>query len=308
MIADTDMALVLTDGPVTLPGGSPVPVLDLATVAFDDCMPEPIADQPRPEDTAYIIFTSGSTGRPKGVMVPHAGIAHSTSVRAAVYPGQVDVFLLLSSLAFDSSMVGLFWTLWDGGTLVMEPGELRTNVRHLADRIRSERVTHLLALPSLYGLLLDEAAPDQLATLRTVIVAGEACPASLPGRHHAQVGHAALFNEYGPTEASVWSHVHRVDPRDGGRVPIGGPIPNSMCAVVDRFGHPAPVGVSGELVLGGPGIASGYLGRGDLTAAAFVARPCRAVGPGDDRWYRTGDRVRWRADGLLEFLGARTVR
>ncbi len=303
MVADTDMALVLTDGPVAVPGVPDVPVLDLGTVAFDDRVPEPVADPPRPEDTAYVIFTSGSTGRPKGVMVPHAGIAHSTSVRAAVYSGQVGVFLLLSSLAFDSSMVGLFWTLWDGGTLVIAPGELRTNVRDIADRIQTERVTHLLALPSLYGLLLDETAPDKLATLRTVIVAGEACPSSLAGRHHDRVGHAELFNEYGPTEASVWSHVHRVGPREGGRVPIGAPIPNSSCAVVDRFGHPAPVGVPGELVLGGPGIASGYLGRDDLTAAAFVTRPHRAAGPGDDRWYRTGDRVRWRADGLLEFLG-----
>ena len=303
MVTDTDLAIVLTDGPVAVPGEPPVPVLDLGTVAFDERVPEPPADPPRPEDTAYIIFTSGSTGRPKGVMVPHAGIAHSTSVRAAVYPGQVEVFLLLSSLAFDSSMVGLFWTLWDGGTLVMAPRELRTNVRLVAECVQSERVTHLLALPSLYELLLDEAAPDQLVTLRTVIVAGEACPSSLVGRHHDRMGHAALFNEYGPTEASVWSHVHRVAPREGGRVPIGAPIPNSICAVVDRFGHPSPVGVPGELVLGGPGIASGYLGRSDLTEAAFVTRPHRAAGPGDDRWYRTGDRVRWRADGLLDFLG-----
>ena len=304
MMRETEMKAVLVDGGLELPEGAAATVVDLSTSSFDAYPPEPPADGPEADDVAYVIYTSGSTGTPKGVMVTHRNIAHSTGARFAFYPEPVGSFLLLSSLAFDSSMAGLFWTLCSGGTLVMPPGERRHDIRYMAAEIKAREITHLLALPSLYGLLLDEAATGDLSSLRTVIVAGEACPDALPVAHRSRCPHATLYNEYGPTEGTVWSHAFRVtDEFAGPGVPIGVPIPNSTCLVLNRLGHPSPIDVPGELWIGGPGVAAGYLGHPDLTAQAFGTVPSSlGVGAGD-RFYRTGDLVCWRSDGNLDFLG-----
>ncbi len=247
---------------------------------------------------AYIIFTSGSTGRPKGVVVTHRNLASSTAARTVVYPGPVSRFLLLSSFSFDSSMVGLFWTLYTGGTLILPDPSLHDDLGHLADLVERERVTHLLALPSVYRLLLDERPEvSPLASLEVVIVAGEACAVEIASAHHQRVPQAGLWNEYGPTEATVWSHVYRVPPEfTGAAVPIGRPIPGATCQIVDEQGQQVGVGVAGELLIGGGGVTLGYHRRPELTSASFH-------GEGGDRTYRTGDRVRWMSDGNIEFLG-----
>lgn len=199
-------------------------------------------------------------------------------------------------------MAGLFWTLSQGGTLVLPPSGTEGDPAALAELIARHQVTHLLALPSLYQALLERARPAALASLRAVIVAGEACPAGLAARHHAVLPQAALVNEYGPTEATVWSTAYRVPPQVAGTtVPIGRPIANTEAYVLDRHLQPVPVGVAGELYLGGEGLARGYWQRPGLTAARFVPHPF-ATRPGA-RLYRTGDVVRWRADGTLEWLG-----
>ena len=252
-----------------------------------------------PSSLAYIIYTSGSTGTPKGVTVTHRNLFYSTAARRLYYKEKVDSFLLLSSFAFDSSVAGIFWTLTDGGTLVLPaPGDER-DIDKLADLIADQQVTHTLALPSLYRLLLDYAPAGSLDTLRVVIVAGEVCPVELGSFHSSRLPGAVLYNEYGPTEASVWCSVHRLTSEpDQKVVPIGRAIPNSRLYVLDRHNRPVPIGVPGELVVGGPGIVPGYWRCPELTEERFHSNPF-----GEGRVYHTGDRVRWLPDGNLEFLG-----
>ena len=251
------------------------------------------------DDMAYIIYTSGSTGQPKGVRVTHANLFQSTAARHHFYEEIVGRFLLLSSFAFDSSVAGIFWTLADGGTLVLPaPGDER-DLDQLADLIARERVTHTLALPSLYRLLLDYSPTGALESLRTVIVAGEVCPPDLSTRHFNRLPATRLYNEYGPTEATVWASVYPLRPTSSPeRVPIGQPIANTQLYVLDRRREPVPVGVPGELVIGGAGIVPGYWRRPDLSRARFQPNPF-----GKGRVYHSGDRVRWQPNGNLEFLG-----
>ncbi|MEQ1894626.1 MAG: non-ribosomal peptide synthetase, partial [Planctomycetota bacterium] len=252
------------------------------------------------DDLAYVIYTSGSTGKPKGVPVTHANLAHSTRARLAYYRQPVERYLLLSSFAFDSSVAGIFWTLVSGGTLVLPPEGFEKELTELPALIARERPTHLLGLPSLWSLLLEQAPPDALASLTTVIVAGESCPPELVKRHHATLARTALFNEYGPTEGTVWSTVFdTAQPCARPQVPIGRPIPGAANYVLDAAREPVPPGVAGELWIGGPGVVAGYLERPELTAERFADDPLMPGG----RMYRTGDRARWLADGNLEFLG-----
>ncbi len=254
------------------------------------------------DTVAYLIYTSGSTGKPKGVPVQHRNLVHSTLAREGVYEQAPGCFLLLSSFSFDSSIVGLFWTLCSGGKLVLPEPKQEQDIGALADLMGRHHVTHMLALPSLYRLVLDYAEPAALAALRCVIVAGEACTADLVQRHTALLPQAKLYNEYGPTEGTVWSTAYRV-PSDfaGNIVPIGRPIPNMRNYVLDARMRLQPVGVAGELVIGGAGVVDGYWRRPELTAERFVtlAPPAGAAEP----VYRTGDMARWLPDGTLEFLG-----
>ncbi len=253
-------------------------------------------------DPAYVIYTSGSTGRPKGVVVCHANLSHSTDARRRVYPESPERFLLLSSFAFDSSVAGLFWPLCTGGTVVLPRPRLELDMDGLASLIDTHKVTHTLCLPSLYGLLLDHAPTERLRSLRTVIVAGESCPTSLARRHERLLPRTKLFNEYGPTEATVWSTVFEVPPQLGGQsVPIGRPIPNVQVYLLDMHGLPVPVGVPGELYIAGAGLARGYLNLPEVTAECFTVHPF-SDDPGA-RVYRTGDLARYRSDGTLEFIG-----
>ena len=303
IVKTSALSVVLSDGLAAL-DGIDVSVVDLVTFPYDEYDDGSLAVGPGPDDVAYVIHTSGSTGAPKGVIVTHANLAHSTTTRFEFYQEPVESFLLLSPMAFDSSMVGIFWTLCSGGTLVVPSFDRRLDVHHLSELIRLQGITHLLALPSLYEVLLDQADPTSLASLRVVIVAGEPCPASLVERHLTDRPDVGLYNEYGPTEGTVWSHAGRLDERvRTGGVHIGRPIPNSWCLVLDRAGHPAPVGIPGELVLGGPGIARGYLGASEANADPFGPPPAWLEATTDERVYRTGDLVRWRSDGCLDFVG-----
>ncbi len=288
------VALVTPDGP------SPIDRADVQTIvpatATMGAFPPNLTRSPT--DIAYAIFTSGSTGRPKGVSVSHANIVYSTMVRPQVYRHQPDAFLLLSSFAFDSSMVGLWWTLCAGGTIVLPDPGLHTDVDHLGELVTNHRVSHLLAIPSLYAVLLGEVGAGPLDSLNTVMVAGEACPANLVQAHYRQLEATELHNEYGPTEASVWSHHHRFDPDHDASapVPIGRSLPGSKCVVVKANLQPVEVEEVGELLLGGPGVTPGYLGQPELTAERFPLWR-------GERTYRTGDLVRLLADGALEFIG-----
>lgn len=252
-----------------------------------------------PEHLAYVIFTSGSTGKPKGVPISHRNLVHSTSARIQYYQKPVGRFLLLSSYSFDSSVVGLFWPLCTGGTVVLPEEGLQRDPKEIARLIGQSRISHMLSLPSLYAYILAEASPHELSSLETVIVAGEACPKALVERHRALLPHTALFNEYGPTEGTVWCSVYDCSAEAiGATVPIGRPIANTRLYILDDHLHPVPIGVAGELYLAGAGLTQGYLNRPELTAGKFIANPF-----GPDRLYKTGDLARYRADGLIEFLG-----
>jgi acyl-coenzyme A synthetase/AMP-(fatty) acid ligase/acyl carrier protein len=182
---------------------------------------------------------------------------------------------------------------------VVAPGNLQEDVSRLGAWIQREQVTHLLCVPSLYALLLEM---PETASLRGAIVAGEACPPELVARHFALRPGTGLWNEYGPTEGSVWSTVYAFPPGGpAGKVPIGRPIGNVQVYVLDPAGRPAPLGVPGELCVGGDGVTRGYLGRPELTAEKFVPDPLGGE-PGA-RLYRTGDLVRFLPDGEILFLG-----
>ncbi|MES2821424.1 MAG: amino acid adenylation domain-containing protein [Pseudomonadota bacterium] len=252
-----------------------------------------------PDQLAYLIFTSGSTGRPKGVMVSHRNAVHSTSARWLGYGQPVEAFLLVSGLAFDSSVAGLFWTLSQGGTLCLPDNEQVQDARALGWLIAEQRISHCLMLPSLYAQVLEQTDGD-LPSLRCAIVAGEACQAAVAVRHHARCPQAALYNEYGPTEGSVWCSLYRSTGDEQGVLPIGRAIANMQVRALDERLEAVAPGIAGEIYLGGAGITQGYLGRPDLTAERFLPDPFGAPG---SRLYRSGDIGRLNAAGDLEFLG-----
>ncbi|WP_437926825.1 amino acid adenylation domain-containing protein [Sorangium sp. So ce291] len=274
---------------------------DASRLLFTDGAPaEDHAARPwpeiRPDHTAYIIYTSGSTGQPRGVPITHANALYSVAARVAYYPDPIGRFLLLSSFAFDSSIAGLFGTLAQGGCLRVCSEVEQKDPGRLADIVRGEGITHLLALPSLYQLLLHRLAGQPLA-LTTAIVAGEACPRALVDAHHRALPGARLYNEYGATEASVWSTVGACGPSPhGGPVTIGRPIPHSRVYALDDAGRPVARGIKGEICVGGPGLSPGYLHRPELTREKFV----EIAG---ERLYRTGDHAFWDERGELVFLG-----
>ena len=254
------------------------------------------------KDTAYVIYTSGSTGRPKGVAISHHNLRHATNARMACYKEVPECFLLLSSFAFDSSVAGIFWTLCSGGQLILPEKRIEQDINRLADVIATHRITHTLMLPSLYALLLQHAPAESLESLHTVIVAGESCMPSLCALHEDTLGGTALYNEYGPTEATVWCTVHKIRKQDArGPVPIGRPIQNTQIYILDEMLEPVPVGVPGALYVAGEGLAEGYINQPGLSARKFVADPFVAK-PGA-KMYKTGDMARFRHDGNIEFLG-----
>ncbi|MFB2973203.1 amino acid adenylation domain-containing protein [Aerosakkonema sp. BLCC-F183] len=266
-----------------------------------------------PSHLAYVIYTSGSTGKPKGVQITHQNIVNSTNARLTYYQEPVSSFLLLSSFAFDSSVAGIFWTLCQGGTLHIPAEGIQREPQSIVELITQHRISHLLSLPSLYSLMLAQAKTEQLVSLRAVIVAGEACSKELVEHHLKRIPETSLFNEYGPTEVTVWSSVYHCRSQlSKTQVPIGRPIANTQIYILDSYLQPVPIGVAGELYISGVGVARGYLNRPDLTAEKFIPNPfIKAEGRGQkaegkntsNRLYKTGDLARYLPDGNIEFLG-----
>jgi len=255
---------------------------------------------PGPTAEAYVIFTSGSTGAANGVPITHRQLARSTNARASFYNHAPSAFLMVSSVAFDSSIVGLFWSFASGATLVLPTDDAAHDVDALA-LLATTEISHLLCVPTLYEALLDRR--DSSASWpETVIVAGEACTPALVTRHFNELPASGLTNEYGPTEASVWATAHHCSPDDRDAVPIGQPIAGTWLAVVGPSGAVLPHGVEGELVLGGANVAAGYLATssadrfGDATEIDGLPEDC--TGP----IFRTGDSCRI-SNRTLHFSG-----
>ena len=300
-LEDTNPKLLLTQRSVNLPEMS-VPLVYLDEKYAEEPSLESSVSPAQPDDLAYIIYTSGSTGQPKGVMVSHRNLVHSTMARFQVYPEPVGRFLLLSSIAFDSSVAGIFWTLCQGGTLVLPPERIEQDLHQLASLIAQQKVTHTLCVPTLYSLLLESTNLQQLSTLRTVVVAGEACPRSLAQQHYAKLPATDLYNEYGPTETTVWCTAYRVPTElRPGPVAIGRAIPNTQIYLLNEDLQLVPTGAVGEIYVGGDGVTRGYLNQPEKTAAVFIVP--EDGGQCSPYLYKTGDLARYRADGLLEWLG-----
>jgi amino acid adenylation domain-containing protein len=255
--------------------------------------PEPLAEA---ENPAYAIYTSGSTGRPKGVQVRHRGAVNFLAAMAR-RPGlgSGDVLLAVTTLSFDIALLELLLPLWTGARVVIASREEAVDGARLAELLASSQATVMQATPATWRMLL-EAGWQGRAELRA-FCGGEALPRDLAERLLARV--RQVWNLYGPTETTVWSAVHPLAP-GAGAVPVGRPIANTEIYVLDGACEPAPVGVPGELWIGGDGLARGYLGRPDLTADRFVPDPFGRPG---GRLYRTGDLARWLPGGELEFLG-----
>jgi amino acid adenylation domain-containing protein len=255
-----------------------------------------------PDARAYIIYTSGSTGKPKGTQITHRNLVNSTTARIAYYQEPIAKFLLLSSFGFDSSVAGIFWTLCCGGTLYLPEGGLQRDVSKLIELISQNHISHLLCLPSLYALILQQKKTEKLVSLGTVIVAGEACPISLVQNHFQSQPETSLFNEYGPTEATVWSSVYSCYRSvSTAQVSIGRAIANTQIYILDSDLHPVPIGVPGEIYISGEGLARGYLNHAAMTAEKFIPNPF-SKNPGM-RLYKTGDLACYLSDGNIEFLG-----
>ena len=254
------------------------------------------------EDIAYVIYTSGSTGKPKGVPISHKNIINSTAGRLAFYPNNPDAFLLMSSISFDSSKAGIFWTLCTGGNLIITENRIEQDISKIETLIEKHAVTHTLMLPSLYKLFLEHGTPSKLGSLNTVMVAGEACFRSLCDMHFDRLPNVNLYNEYGPTEATVWCIAHQIEKSDNsGIIPIGKAVADAKAYLLDKNLKLVPYGAVGEIYIGGPGLAKGYINRAELSERAFITNPY-GIGSAE-KIYKTGDLGRFRSDGAIEFLG-----
>ncbi len=294
MAADASLRFVVSDGSLvdSWKFGSSERV-DVDTIAASEIRPAPLGSA---DDIAYVIYTSGSTGRPKGVRVPHRSVANLLeSVRLEPGMDAHHSVLSITTLSFDIAVSEVILPLTVGARIVVANRAETTDGERLRDLIETQGVNFIDATPSTWRLLL--ASGWKGSRELRAICTGEPLPPDLGRELLSRVGE--LWNGYGPTETTVWSSFYRVKAIDG-PVPIGHPIANTQIHVLDAQLRPLPIGVVGELLIGGDGVTFGYLNRPDLTADRFIPDPQRGSGA---RRYRTGDLGRWCMDGTLECLG-----
>jgi amino acid adenylation domain-containing protein len=257
------------------------------------------------DQAAYVIFTSGSTGEPKGVVVRHRPVLNLISwVNDFVEVTPIDRLFFVTSLCFDLSVYDIFGTLAAGATLDVVPGRVIRDPEELAKYLMSRPVTFWDSAPAAFGFMAafaEQRSGVASRTLRTVFLSGDWIPLSMPDRIRELFPNARIVALGGSTEATVWSNYFVVDSVDKGwnSIPYGKPIQNCRYYVLDAFREPVPIGVQGDLYIGGDCLASGYFGDAELTASKFVPDPSNEGRP----MYRTGDLARFMSDGNIEFLG-----
>ncbi|HEU0077120.1 MAG TPA: amino acid adenylation domain-containing protein, partial [Longimicrobiaceae bacterium] len=301
-------------GETVLLGGTGTPVSPATTGRGEhDRPPRPRGDAREgsvpglsADSLAYVIYTSGSTGRPKGVLATHGGAVNYLSFLADEYGvGPADTVLQLATASFDASVRDILGPLTTGAKLVLVRPDAAAEPRRLVAAIHEHGVTGIMAIvPSLLRPLVDAAeAEGGAGTLRLLLLSGEALPVADVRRAHRVFGAGVrVVNQWGATECTMSSTLHTVtDPEEAVIAPVGRPIRNTRVHVLDAELEPTPPGVPGEAYIASPGVARGYEGRPELTAERFVPDPFSPE-PGA-RMYRVGDRMRWRRDGRLEFLG-----
>jgi amino acid adenylation domain-containing protein len=304
MIADTEMAVILTDNHSveSLPQVS-APVLRLVDAELDRHDPGAESDKlieiptASPSNVAYVIYTSGSTGQPKGVVVEHRhaiNFLHAMIEAWKITPS--SAVLSFAAYTFDVSVMDMFMPLLAGAKVVLAPPETLHSPPRLAALIRSSKVTFACLPPAVLSLLTSEEFPD----LHTLLSAGEELTSDLLRAWLRNGGGTMEFyNGYGPTEAAIGSLYMKLEPDIQLPPPIGRPKPNYQAYILDEHLNPVPVGVTGELHVGGAGVSRGYLGRPELTKERFIPDPFRPGG----RLYKTGDLARRRPDGTVVFAG-----
>ena len=303
MLEETQAPVILTNQKLAerLPGsGGRVVRLDADWPVIETKPVENLSSGAEADHMAYIIYTSGSTGRPKGAIVRHINLlSYITWARDFYLGGEVLDFPLFSSLSFDLTVTSIFVPLVSGGSIVVY-GESEMPNMEVLDVVRDDRVDIIKLTPAHLTLL--QTANVKASRLRKMIVGGEDFKRTLAQAIHDLFdSRIEIYNEYGPTEATVGCMIHRFDPETDkeASVPIGKPINNAQIYILDKNFQPVPPGVVGEMCIGGSGVARGYLQRPELTETRFVANPFR---PGTTM-YRTGDLARWTADGRMQFLG-----
>ena len=298
VIEDSQMQLILTTAksrsriPLDSAG---VTVLDAEDPSIAAEIAAPVVSAAVSANIAYVIYTSGSTGKPKGVMVENRNVVNFFAGMDLAVGCKPGVWLAVTSVSFDISVLELLWTLTRGFTVVLHDEEGSVSI---ADEITREGVTNLQMTPSLARMLtLDPRAFAALGSLKQMLLGGEAVPAALI-HHLRQIFHGEIHNMYGPTETTIWSTTGRIEDVST-LVSIGKPIANTQIYMVDAQMNSVPVGEVGELLIGGDGVARGYWNRPELTAEKFVTIPALT----SSRIYRTGDLARFLPDGNIEFLG-----
>jgi surfactin family lipopeptide synthetase A len=250
-----------------------------------------------PENLAYVIYTSGSTGKPKGVQIPHRALLNFlASMQAKPGMNADDVLLAVTTISFDIAELELYLPLTVGAQVVLASRETASDGQRLRQKLTTCNVTCMQATPATWRLLL-ESGWQGCKGLK-ILCGGEAVPRDLANQLAERV--SSVWNMYGPTETTIWSTIQELRWAEG-PVTIGRPIANTQIYILDKFLQPVPIGVPGELYIGGEGVARGYLHRPDLTAERFVPDPFQRVPR--RRMYRTGDLARYRANGEIECLG-----
>jgi amino acid adenylation domain-containing protein len=306
MLDDARISLVLSQAHLASqlpPQAREVHLLDGSWAVYATESREDLEDIGTPQDLAYVIFTSGSTGRPKGAMNEHRGICNRLLWMQEEYGlTHEDRVLQKTQFSFDVSTWEFFWPLLAGARLVIARPDGQRDSAYLVRLIQERGITTLHFVPSMLRVFLEQEGLEACGSLKRVICSGEALPHELQERFFARLPSVALHNLYGPTEAAV-DVTYWVCERGDERltVPIGRPVANTQIYVLDARMRPAPVGVAGELYIGGVQVGRGYVGRDDLTAERFVPDPFSKISGA--RLYKTGDLARHLPDGAIEYLG-----
>lgn len=299
MLKDTDVKVMLTQRHLA----DALPKHNARSIVLDDVQAAADAPMPKltPDAPAYIMYTSGSTGTPKGVVVPHRAIVRLVRDQNFLPFGPDLAFLQLSNISFDASTLEIWGALLNGGRLVLQPQQKPT-LPEIADTIRRHKVTTVWFTAGLFNLMVDEQL-DRLRDLKHILAGGDVLSAAHVRKALKALGPNVLINGYGPTENTTFTCCYPInneaDIVDG--VPIGFPLRNTTVHVLDEQRNPVPVGRKGELYTGGDGVALGYWKRDDLTAEKFIDDPFS--GRSGAKLYRTGDIVKWQADGSVAFIG-----